>query len=210
MSDPSDGTVRSYIGTIDEVIAWGQASGLAGEWHSLLRRLHALGRGPADAEADTPGGPAVLYRLEHDVAIEVSTEVLTPAVLEDLVGKLRAGRGAAADLGSWAALDARSFERTLAAERRHETSVLTALARHARKPRYANVLEAVRALEDLQRSRERRLPGRDTTMLEREATRLAEAMEEVLPPLARRLLSDEIEVRFRSEFEARWSRSPSQ
>ncbi len=203
--------ISVYLEVFDDVIKYGQMQALNGDWYKLRCRLDRLSRQVAVAEAGraSPRPSDWAYRLEHEIWLRLLTEVLLlPLVLADLVESLRRQRGQGeADPGVWAALDRETYERE---RERHESlqasahaALYTALEHHARKPSHARVLEGLRVLEDLHAGILWFDPIFDAELLMSEGDELVEALQALLPPMARRLLSCAVEGEFRRELEDR-------
>ena len=197
-------SVTTYIEVFEEAILGSQMRGLVGDWNKLRRKVEALSQRVRNREADGARAPDWAYRLEQKLLIEVMRECLLPAVIDDLVENLRStGEREGADLGAWAPLDREVMERHRRRELSADAAVLAALKHYAKKPSYIRILEGLRALEDLHEVREHLDAQFDATSLVNEGKRLAAVVGTLLPPTARRLLSFEIEVRFRSEVEGK-------
>jgi hypothetical protein len=81
--------------------------------------------------------------------------------------------------------------------------MVEALKRHARNPSHLRILEGLQALEALNAARQALAPLFGDEQLVIEGKHLAEALRTLLPPTAARVLSSEVEARFRSEVEDR-------
>ncbi len=201
-----DVSVATYIEMFDETIRWSQGRGLPGDANRLRARLDALSKRVRDDEADRASAPGWAYRLEHRLVVDELLDSLPPELLDDLVRALRSGRTRGeTDPGVWAALDRRSFAEDTKAHRMREAlaeaDVLMALGRHARRPSHVRLWEGIRALEEMHQARMALVPVFDVDTLMREGEHLAEALRDLLPPPATRLLSRRVEDRFRSQVE---------
>jgi hypothetical protein len=203
VNDSLDRSLRPYVSLFDDLITSHQANGAAGDWHALRRKLDAVERRVDQDDGVDLDPPQLVSAYEQEVVLEVLVERLLPAVRQDLVQELRAGRGSEVDLGPWAGLD----DRARAMDRKHaaaaEASIVAALGRYASNPVRSAILEALRALEDLERLQAYCRPSADAKVLREHGERLAKAAAEVLPRLARRILSELIEDRFRSWIEGK-------
>ena len=201
---PATRSVAKYIEVFYDAVMWGQMQKLPGDWNGLRRRLDVLLQRVRDGErfeANTHT-PAWAHRLEHKILIEVLRETLLPSALDHLVEVLRSLR-AEPNLGLWVPLDRETMERHSVRQRLVDAAVLAARKQHARKPCHLRILEGLRALEDLHRMRMQLDPGFDVDLLVDEGEHLAEALEALLPPTARRLLGGEVEARFRAHVEGK-------
>jgi hypothetical protein len=199
-------SVATYIEIFDEAILWGQMRGLAGDWNRLHRRLDALSQRVREREANgaSTRAPDWAHRLEHKLLIDALHEMLLPEALDDLIQALRSQRERGeADLGVWAPLDREAMERSRKREWSAEAAAFAALKHHAKKPRHAHIIDGLRALEDLHDVRVRLNPLFDAELLVNEGRHFANAIGTLLPPTARRLLSIEVEARFRSRLEGK-------
>lgn len=202
---PFPRSVASYVELFDEVMLWSQMHAPTGDWNKLWRRLDAISLRVRDDAAGRTSAPNWAYRLEHGVLIEVLGETLLPAVLDDLVETLRSQRGRGeTDPGVWAALDRKPFEEARDRIRRHassaEAGMFAALNQLSKKPSQVR-LEGLRALGALHDARVALAPVFETKVLVGEARHLAEALCNLMPPTATRLLSSAVEIGFRSELE---------
>jgi hypothetical protein len=202
------GKVADYVQVFDEEIRWSQSRGLPGDWQGLRRRLDCVSvlHRDADARRLATSGRDWLYRFEYRCLVGALPDLLLPEVLDAVVAALRLSDGGApGHWDVWAPLDRKSFrQRVASADRREvlaEASVVSALAQHARKPSWRRNLEGIRALHDLHQARAALDPVFDAPALISAGRQLVEALGEVLPPIARGLLSSAIELQFRWELE---------
>lgn len=200
--------VTEYIDLFRHVIGWALAHGASGDWNKVQRTLDALStRLRADEAARGRSKvPDWAYRLEHQLWIDVLTENLHPIVLDRLVDVLYVDADEV-DPRVWAPLEVAASSNDTRRRRqraaRADAGVLAALRQYEVTPRHARIVEGVRALEELHDARLSMDPVWDVEVMRNEARRLADAINNVLPPGARRLLSAGVESLFRSEIEGK-------
>lgn len=200
--------VLTYADLVDEVLAWHQARGRAGDVHRPRKRVDALRQRAIDHEAKktTPRAPDWAYRAEHRLLIEELPRMLHPRAFDRLLAQLRSQRGREeVDPGVWSPLDHAAFADAMRLTLQHGRLALVdlqmALARYLSKPSHALILEMVRALEDVQKASMQLSPCFDVEQLTSEGERLATAVHSTFHPMVGKLIGDWVEALFRSKLE---------